>query len=188
VQVPGAKGTSYRLHLSWDWVKIVEITITDNKTGESLKLYQIQAGDVVMADRGYCRFEDCQDVLNQGGELVIRYAPHQLTLVDEEGEKFNLADELWETQKNLYPRRVRMKRDKKGRDLFLQGYRLPAEKAAEARRKKKAKAKKDGRVLKKETLEYAEWTLILTSFEPSQISAEEVGKMYRLRWQIEIVI
>jgi Transposase DDE domain len=190
VQVPGAKGTSYRIHLSWDWVKqeIVEIQITDNKTGESLKLYQIEAGDIVTADRGYCRFEDCQYVLNQAGELVIRYAPHQLTLVDEEGEKFNLADELWETESNLYTRRARMKRDHKQRQLYLHCYRLPPEKAAEARRKKKAKAKKDGRVLKKETLEYAEWTLILTSFKPTEISAEEIGKMYRLRWQIEIVI
>lgn len=190
VQVPGAKGTSYRIHLSWDWVtqQIVEIKITDNQTGESLKLYQIEAGDIVTADRGYCRFEDCQYVLNQAGEIVIRYAPHQLTLVDKEGEKFNLADELWETEGNLYTRRVRMKRDERARELYVHGYRLPPEKAAEARRKKKAKAKSDGRQLKKETLEYAEWTLVLTSFPPTEISAEEIGRMYRLRWQIEIVI
>jgi len=190
VQVPGAKGTSYRIHLSWDWVKqeIVEIQITDNKTGESLKLYDLQAGDIVTADRGYCRSEDCQYVLNRAGEIVIRYAPHQLTLEAEESEKFNLAGELWETTGNLYTRRVRMKRDAEGRELYLHGYRLPPEKAAEVRRKKKAKAKHDKRVLKKETLEYAEWTLILTSFEPTEISAAEIGKMYRLRWQIEIVI
>ena len=103
--------------------------------------------------------------------------------MDEEGEKLNLADELWETTGNLYSRRVRMKRDDKQRDLYLHCYRLPPEKAAEARRKKKAKAKHDKRVLRKETLEYAEWTMILTSFEPTEISAEEIGKMYRLRWQ-----
>lgn len=190
VQVPGAKGTSYRIHLSWDWVsqEIIEIQITDNRTGESLKLYQIEAGDIVTADRGYCRFKDCHYVLNRGGEIVIRYAPHQLTVVDEEGEKFNLADELWETKGNFYSRRVRMKRDSKERELYLHCYRLPLEKAAEARRKKKAKAKSEKRVLKKETLEYAEWTMILTSFHPTEISAEEIGKMYRLRWQIEIVI
>ena len=52
VQVPGARGTSYRIHLSWDWVRqeIVEIQITDAKTGESLKLYQIEAGDIVTRD------------------------------------------------------------------------------------------------------------------------------------------
>lgn len=190
VQVPGARGTSYRIHLSWDWVKqeIVEIQITDSRTGESLKLYQIEAQDVVTADRGYCRFEDCQYVLDRKGHLVLRYAPHQLSLVDEGGEQFDLAGELWETEENLYTRRVRLKRDQNERELYLHCYRLPPEKAAEARRKKKAKAKADGRVLRKETLEYAEWVMILTSFAPSQVSAQEIGKMYRLRWQIEIVI
>lgn len=153
-----------------------------------MKLYQIAAGDIVTADRGYCRFADCQYVLNQKGEIIIRYAPHQLTLVNEKGEKFNLAGELWETTGNLYRRRVRMKKDADERRLYLYGYRLPPDKAAEARRKKKAKAKAAGRVLRKETLEYAEWTLVLSSFEPARISAEEIGQMYRLRWQIEIVI
>lgn len=158
------------------------------KRARGRKLYEIRAGDIVTADRGYCRSEDCQYVLNQGGEIVIRYAPHQLTLEAEEGDKLDLAGELWETTGNLYSRRVRMKKDPQERELYLHGYRLPPEKAAEVRRKKKAKAKHDKRVLRKETLEYAEWTLILTSFEPTEISAEEIGQMYRLRWQIEIVI
>jgi len=81
-----------------------------------------------------------------------------------------------------------MKKDAQERQLYLHCFRLPPEKAAQARRKNKAKAKADKRVLRKETLEYAEWTMILTSFEPTEISAAEIGKMYRLRWQIEIVI
>lgn len=190
VQVPGARETSYRIHLSWDWIKqeIVEIQITDSATGESLRLYQIEASDVVVADRGYCRFKDCQFVLDQQGQFVIRYAPQQLTLVTEQGEKFNLAGELWETEGNLYTRPVRMKKDSQERELYLHCFRLPAEKAAEVRRKKKAKAKSDGRVLRKETLEYAEWVMILTSLVPTEVSAEQIGQMYRLRWQIEIVI
>ncbi len=190
VQVPGACGTSYRIHLSWDWLahRIVEIKITDAKTGESLKLYEIEAGDVVVADRGYARFADFQYVLENNGEVIIRYAPHQLTLVDEAGEKISLADELWETEKNIWSREVWMKKDPKQRKLHLHCFRLPPEKAAEARRRKKAKAKKDGRQLRTETLEYAEWTMIISSLPPSQISAAEIGEVYRLRWQIEIVI
>lgn len=190
VQVPGASGTSYRIHLSWDWVahRIVEIKITDAQTGESLKLYEIEAGDVVVADRGYARLADLRYVLENNGEVIVRYAAHQLTLVDETGEKVNLADELWETEKNLWSREVWMKKDLSGRSLHLHCLRLPPEKAAAARRKKKAKAKQDGRQLRKETLEYAEWTMILSSLPPSQISGAEIGQVYRLRWQIEIVI
>lgn len=190
VQVPGASGTSYRIHLSWDWVaqQIVEIQITDVRTGESLTLYTVVAGDVVVADRGYARFADIEYVLEHEGAVIIRYAPHQLGLVDEAGAKINLAGELWETEENLWTRPVRLTKDAKQRTLYLHCFRLPAEKAAQARRKKKAKAKKDGRQLRKETLEYAEWTMILSSVPPEQVSAVEIGEVYRLRWQIEIVI
>lgn len=190
VQVPGAKGTSYRIHLSWDWVRqeIVEIQITDSQTGESLKLYEIQASDVVVADRGYCRFIDCQYVLEREAGLIIRYAAHQLPVVDEAGEMLDLAGQLRATDENIYTRRVRFKRDAQGRQMYLHCYRLPAEKAAAARRKKKAKAKHDRRQLRAETLEYAGWVMILTSFAPEQISSREIGQLYRLRWQIEIVI
>lgn len=54
VPVAGARGTNYRIHLGWDWVtqKIVAMRVTDVQTAESLQLYELQAGDVVRADRG----------------------------------------------------------------------------------------------------------------------------------------
>ena len=185
VQVPGARGTSYRIHLGWDWVTqtIVELRITDAKTGESLKLYEIQAGDVVTADRGYARYNDLSYVLGKGGDVIIRYAPHILPLLDENGEAFKLADELWATKANMMTKKVVMKKDQSKQELYLHCFRLPAKKAAEVKRKKRAKAKKNGVTVKKETLEYSEWTMILTSLDPTQVSAEEIGKMYRLRWQ-----
>lgn len=190
VQVRGARGTSYRIHLGWDWVtqRIVEMKITDVRTGESLKLYEIQVGDVAIADRGYARFNDLSYVLEKGGNVIVRFAPHILPLLDEAGEAFKLADELWATKEPIFSKEVVMKKDKYKQVLYLHCFRLPPKQASEAKRKKRAKAKKDGRKLKKETLEYAEWTMILTSLEPSQVSAEEIGRIYRLRWQIEIVI
>lgn len=190
VQVAGARGTSYRIHLGWDWVtqKIVEMRVTDVQTGESLKLYELQAGDIVIADRGYARFTDIEYVLENEGQVIIRYAPHILPLLNEAGAELKLADELWAIEGNIMSRKVVCKKDESKAEFFLHCFRLPSEKAAQARRKKKAKAKKDGRKLKKETLEYAEWTLILTSLKPSEVSAEEIGQIYRLRWQIEIVI
>jgi hypothetical protein len=190
IQVAGAKGTSYRLHLAWDWVsqRIVEWIITDEKTGESLKLYEIQTADTVIADRGYAKYKDIKYVLESGGEVIIRVAPHVLPLVDLQGAALNLADELWATSDNCVSRKVTMKADPDKQSMFLHCYRLPPEKAAQARRKKIAKARKNGVTLKKETLEYAEWVIILTSSAPEQISAELIGRLYRLRWQIEIVI
>lgn len=143
---------------------------------------------MVTADRGYARYTDLSYVLGKGGEVIIRYAPHLLPLLDEHGEAFKLADELWATESHIMTKKVVMKKDESKHALYLHCFRLPAEKAAEVKRKKRAKAKKNGITVKKETLEYAEWTLVLTSLAPSQISAAEIGKMYRLRWQIEMVI
>ena len=190
VQAPGAKGTSYRLHLGWDWLTqtMVEMRVTDVRTGESLQLYAIQAGDVVLADRGYARFKDCAYVLDKGGNLIIRYAPQILPVLEEMGGALNLADELWASDAPVVSRKVLMKKDESKQELYLHCFRLPPEKAAEARRKKRVTAHRKGHKLKKETLEYAEWVMILTSFAPGQISAAEIGQIYRLRWQIEIVI
>ncbi len=190
VQAPGATGTSYRLHLGWDWLTqtMVEMRVTDVRTGESLQLYDLQAGDVVLADRGYARFTDCAYVLDKGGNLLIRYAPQILPLLDETGARLKLADELWASDAPVVSRKVVMRKDASKQELYLHCFRLPPEKAAEARRKKRATARRKGHELKKETLEYAEWVMILTSFAPEQISAAEIGPLYRLRWQIEIVI
>ena len=190
VQAPGATGTSYRLHLGWDWLTqtMVEMRVTDVRTGESLQLYDIQAGDVVLADRGYARFTDCAYVLARGGNLILRYAPQILPVLDEMGGALKLADELWASDALVVSRKVVMRKDESKQGLYLHCFRLPPEKAAEARRKKRATASRKGHKLKKETLEYAEWVIILTSFAPERISAGEIGPIYRLRWQIEIVI
>jgi len=147
IEVAGAKGTSYRLHLAWDWVSqtIVEWIITDEKTGESLKLYEIQVADTVIADRGYAKFKDLKYVLGSGGEVIIRVAPHVLPLVDWHGAVLKLADELWGSADNCVSRQVAMKADPDKQPMFLHAFRLPPEKAAQARRGENSQsAKKRG--------------------------------------------
>lgn len=190
IQVLGATGTSYRLHLAWDWVsqQIVQWILTDVKTGESLKLYEVAAGDIFIADRGYSRRADIEAVLDKGGEVLVRVAPQILPVVDEAGEKVDLAGQLWAAEGNQVSLRVRLKGDARGREMNLYAFRLPPEKAAEARRKRAARARKKGVQMKKETLEYAAWMIILSSLDEARVSAAEVAEIYRLRWQIEIVI
>ncbi len=189
-QVPGALSTSYRLHLAWDWATqtIVQWIITDVRTGESLKLYEVEESDLLIADRGYGKSTDLEYVLNKGGEVLIRVARHILPLLDEEGRQVKLADHLWAATGDTVSQAVTVKADEQKRQMFLHCFRLPPEKAAAARRKKIAKAKKNGITLKKETLEYAEWVIIISSLGLEKLSAAEIAEIYRLRWQIEIVI
>jgi len=55
VQEPGATGTTYRLHIAIDLVKLelLQVEVSTDKVGESLDHYRLGNGDVVIVDRGY---------------------------------------------------------------------------------------------------------------------------------------
>ena len=58
VQRLGATRSDYRLHLVINLVTLGlhEVQVTETKTGESLKQYRLQAGDVMVGDQGYCSY------------------------------------------------------------------------------------------------------------------------------------
>jgi hypothetical protein len=49
------------------------------------------------------------------------------------------------------------------------------------------RASKNGQQLQPETLLYAQYVIVFTTFPESRFSATEVMRWYRLRWQIELV-
>jgi len=65
---------------------------------------------------------------------------------------------------------------------------LPAEKAAEARRKANQRAKDKGRKPSAEALYLSEWVLIFTSLPPEEPCTDTASELYRVRWQVELVI
>ena len=58
---------------------------------------------------------------------------------------------------------------------------------AEAIRKLQREASKNGSQLQPETLRYAEYIMVLTTFPERQYSALTILEWYRFRWQIELV-
>jgi len=55
VSEPGSTGSDWRLHYSINLLTLHcdKVKVTRPKVGESLKNFQVQSGDVLMADRGY---------------------------------------------------------------------------------------------------------------------------------------
>ena len=82
VQVPGARGTDYRLHVALDLVNLElrQVEISGDKVGESLAHFQWQEGDVVIIDRGYNQPKSLVPFIDQGGEVVLRYNPQGMNL------------------------------------------------------------------------------------------------------------
>ena len=119
---------------------------------------------------------------------MVRYNPHSLNLYDAAGVKIDWYEALKTTTdaERCLPVRVQAK------GQYLEGYvhacRLPPAQAADARRRAKAQAKKDGRCVQQRTLALAEWVLIFTTLPPAVLPTATVAALYRVRWQVELVI
>jgi hypothetical protein len=191
VQGPGAKGTWYRLHIAIDMVKLhlVHVVVTDAQEGEHLGHYPLQDGDVVVVDRGYNQAQMWIDQADRGVSLVVRYNPHGLHLYDAAGKKIDVYEVFKETtaMEQCLPVQVRTKNQE-----LIEGYlhacRLPPAQAAAARRRARTAAKKEGRQIRQRTLALAEWVLIFTTLPPTVLPTATVMALYRVRWQVELVI
>jgi hypothetical protein len=69
--------------------------------------------------------------------------------------------------------------------LRLVAVRKPEKAAAEARRKARRDAQREGYQISKATLA-ADWVILVTSLSPDEFSTEDVIALYRLRWRIEL--
>jgi hypothetical protein len=173
-----------------DLVKLhlLHVEVTDKHQGEHLDHYPLQEGDVVLMDRGFNQAKPLIEYADQGVSLVLRYNPYSLNVYNEAGEKIDLYEELKTTPEveRCLPVQVRAEGE------YLEGYghacRLPPAQAAEARRRVRAKAKKKGRCVQSRTLVLAEWVLIFTTLPPAVLPTATVAALYRVRWQVELVI
>jgi hypothetical protein len=190
VQTPGATGTDYRVHLAIDLVRLhlVDVTVTDEHTGEHLGHYTLQDGDVVVADRGYNQVTMWMDQADRGVGLVVRYNPHGIPLYDPEGNPIDLESVLSASgaAEQCLPTQVR-NRGHESLAGHLHALRLPPAQAAEARRRARANAAKKGRQPQARTLVFAEWVLLWTTLPLEILSTATIMALYRVRWQIELV-
>lgn len=192
VNGPGAKGTENRIHVRMELVSLefLEIHVTDQKTGETLKNFRFEKGEVVIADRGYSQAEGILEVKEQGGEVVVRLNPHSLPVYNEAGEKIDLAKVLKDQERETIQTIKVEIRDRKGvrkAVAYVHAYRLGKAAAEQARRRcRQKRSSKSKSTLAESTLLLAEFVLIITTLTPEELSAEGVLKLYRCRWQVEL--
>ena len=190
LSVPGAVGTSYRLHLAIDLVKldILHIEVTDKHVGEGLMHYPLREGDIVVVDRGYNLPNQIIEISDKATLITLRLNPNSMRLHSVGGEqKINVFDVLNQAQTNQVCQEVWITSNSGD---FVKAYvhaqHLPEELRAQARRKCRRNSKSGN--IKQETLLYAEWTMILTTVPPDVLDTNTVMALYRLRWQVELFI
>jgi Transposase DDE domain len=186
-QEPGATGIDWRVHyvvelpaLACDFVAVTGVS-----GGESLCRIPVRAGDVLLADRGYSHRAGVAWVLAQGGEIIVRHQGANFPLQDRRGQGFDLlaaVRSLHQHQPGTWP--VQFEWEGQTRAVWLHAVRksaIAAQRAQEELRRER------GQGLQPQTLELAEYVVVLTSLSPQTVPAGQVLGLYRGRWQIELV-
>jgi hypothetical protein len=195
VKEPGKTGSQWRIHYSLQWPTLVcdyfKITAAEGKgNGESLRQFPLKPRDYVLVDRGYCHASGIHYAAARKAYLAVRLNPDGILLQALDGSKFGLLQELksikatgqmeeWEV---LIPFE-----DHAPVSARLCAVRKSQAAIAMAQKKLRRYASKHGTQLQPETLVYAQYVMVLTTFPAPDFSLQQVLDHYRFRWQIELV-
>jgi hypothetical protein len=187
---PGGCGDDWRVHLGYDLLagRLLDVRISDRHTAEGFTLFALRPGDLVVADRGYCRRGQLAYVLRSGAHVVVRLAVFQVPLLDALGQPFDVLAWLKERGSGQHSCLVAFEHEGCRFAGRLIACSLPEEAAERARAKERRKASKQQRQRKEETLSLCGWFLLFTSLPTKDWSDEQVLTLYRARWQVELFI
>lgn len=192
VSRPGSKGTDWVLHLSLDvgHLCLDGVEVTDAHSGETLARYPVQPGEIRVGDRGYAYANSLGPVLADGGRLVVRINWQNLPLEWADGSRVDIARLLrdWPAQQARveYALGLPTAQGRFAVRLILAA--LPQEAADRARQQIYKTHSKKGRTPDERTLLAAGFTLVLTNLPADTWPVQEVLALYRVRWQVEILI
>lgn len=192
VSEPGSTGSDWRIHYSvlLANLRCDHIQVTDIHHAESLTRYAVEAGDVLVADRGYCRRRDISHVIDHDGHVCVRYHYTNLPLYSRSGARWCPAAFIqtltpgqvgdWD----VWVRHVRTGELMKARFCAL---RIDGAALERARRRARRTAQRHGYRPRAHTVLYTEYILVVTTISRHWLSGTEVLALYRDRWQIELV-
>ena len=196
VQEPGPTGSLWRVHysvllpaLNCDFLRLTETKGAG--TGESFVPFPVRAGEYLLADRGYSTARGLRHVAEAGAHVTVRVNTGALVLETPGGQPFALLKQLktvrsagkvgcWDVRVVDGQRRVAAS----GRVCALRKTREAIRIAHQALRRQ---ASRKGRQLKPQTLEFAQYVILFTTFPATEFSAADVLEWYRSRWQVELV-
>jgi hypothetical protein len=162
--------------------------LTDQRGAETIDRIPVVAGEIRLADRAYLQPDRIAAVIEAGADVVVRAAWSNARWLDDDGEPLNLIGEFKKARdRGLIDRPIRIAR-KNGKPIALRliAAKLPPQAAEAARRRARRTAKRRGFTVRAETLEAADWVILVTSLPLEAFPALDVLSLYRLRWRIEL--
>lgn len=184
------KNELWRIHGAFDLPqeRFGHFEVTDQHGGEALDRIPVVAGEIRLADRAYMQPERMARLIEAGADFVIRAGWKSARWRDAEGRSINLISLLRKAApRGLVDCPIWIK-PRRGASLALRlvAIKKPAQACAEARRKAHKNARRGGHQLSKQTLEAADWVILVTSLAPDDFATDDILALYRLRWRIEL--
>lgn len=186
---PGGTGDDWRLHLAYDLLaaRMAQASLTDCHTSEALAPFTLRPEDVIVADRGYGYRKNLLSAHQAQARVVFRFSPHTLPLQQADGTPIPLVAWLKEQGDGTYERHAWCVCAGQTIAVRILAQSLPPEAAEQARAKRREDARQHGRKASEDTLYLAGWLLLVTTLPQQGWDRELVIRLYRARWQIELV-
>ena len=184
---PGATGSTWRLHyaLNLHTLSCDEVHVSKASVGESLTHFNIRAGDVIMADRGFAKRPGLRHVVQCKADVVLRASLSNLPLHDRRGRPLDMLPLLRTLaigQAADWPARVQD--DAGAIAVRVCAYKKTAAQTLATQEAIQQEARKKQRSVQPRTLEAAGYVIVVTTL--AEPSAAAIMEFYRRRWQIEL--
>ena len=194
VKEPGKTGSLWRIHysvclpsLSCDFFKLTE---TEGQgTGESFTHFPIRESDFILADRGYSTAIGIHHVVSTGGYVTVRVNTGALPLQTPQGKPFDLLAAVARLRRagNAKSWQVAVAKDNTTVTGRVCALRKTEEAIKIAHGKIHKEAARKGKQVQPQTLEFARYVIVFSTFPEQSFTASEILEWYRLRWQVELV-
>ena len=185
----GAKNGLWRIHGAFDLPqeRFGHFELTDQQGGETLDRIPVVKDEIRIGDRAYLQPDRMAALNEAGADFVIRAGWKSARWRDAEGRPVDLVAELREARSDQIDRPIWIKlKHRPPLAVRLVAIRKPSEAAAAARQKARQEAQRGGHQLSGQTLDAADWVILVTSLRPTDFATADVLALYRLRWRIEL--
>lgn len=193
VSVAGSTGSDWRLHARYEPARggFTDLVVTEATTAEALCCVAVSPGDVLVQDRGYARLRNFTHARRQNADFITRIGWRSVNLFQPSGERFDLIAALSPSGAAVVEHAVQISAGQIGAGKTAVAARLiiarkPSEATLRQHNKLHRKASRKGHKTDPRTLLAAGFMMLLTSLPATVATAEEVVRLYRMRWQIEL--
>lgn len=186
----GGSGDDWRLHTAYELMAgcLAQVVVTDQGQGEKLDHFELERGDIVVSDGGYGYRSSVAAVKKKQAEGVFRFYPDTFPLQDQCGQPLDLWPLLRQTKgARMWERQAYCLHNKQSYAVRVIACKLPPEQAGLARKRAEKRAQKKGRSVSLNSLVMAGWLLLITTLEATAWPAQDILRLYRARWQIELL-